>query len=169
MFRGKGRPEKIHQKSPAFFNVKFPGKFEEKMHTSFLESGPSKKAIARHEIYNVHHGDCVPALWCPKLAGGRFEGISLRKSRVKRTAREGRIEGGREGGGRERERERAKTKMKEGIKGREKKEKGKERERERGKKKKNRTKAIVLIWGGSRCLNSTVMCAQWRQSHFWRV
>ena len=27
---GKRRPEKIHQKSPPFFNAKFPGKFEEK-------------------------------------------------------------------------------------------------------------------------------------------
>ena len=34
---------KIHQKSPAFFNAKFPGKLEEKIHKSFLESGPSKE------------------------------------------------------------------------------------------------------------------------------
>ena len=41
-FRGKRRQEKIHQKSPAFFNAKFPGNFEEKIHKHFLESGPSK-------------------------------------------------------------------------------------------------------------------------------
>ena len=40
-FRGKRRPEKIHQKSPPFCNAKFPGKFEEKIHKSFLESGQS--------------------------------------------------------------------------------------------------------------------------------
>ena len=41
-FRGKWRPEKIHQKSLAIFNAKFPGKFEEKIHKSLLESGQSK-------------------------------------------------------------------------------------------------------------------------------
>ena len=29
-FRGKRRPEKLHQKSPPFFNAKFPGEVEEK-------------------------------------------------------------------------------------------------------------------------------------------
>ena len=33
---------KTHQKSPPFFNAKFPGKFEDKIHKSFLESGQSK-------------------------------------------------------------------------------------------------------------------------------
>ena len=37
-FRGKRRPEKIHQKSRPFFNAKFPGKFEEEIHKSSLES-----------------------------------------------------------------------------------------------------------------------------------
>ena len=36
-FGGRRRPEKIHQKSPPFFNAKFPGKFEEKIHRMFLE------------------------------------------------------------------------------------------------------------------------------------
>ena len=40
-FCGKRRPEKIHQKSPPFFNAKFPGNFESKFHKSFLESGQS--------------------------------------------------------------------------------------------------------------------------------
>ena len=31
-FRGKRRPEKIHQKSPPFFNAKFPGKYEKYIH-----------------------------------------------------------------------------------------------------------------------------------------
>ena len=38
-FRERRRPEKNHQNSPPFFNAKFPGKFEEKIHKSFLESG----------------------------------------------------------------------------------------------------------------------------------
>ena len=41
-FCGRRRPEKIHQKSPPFFNAKFPGKFEEKIHKMFLESGQVK-------------------------------------------------------------------------------------------------------------------------------
>ena len=49
-FSGKRRPEKIHQKSPPFFNAKFPGKFEEKIHKSFLESGQS----------NTYRGDPFP-------------------------------------------------------------------------------------------------------------
>ena len=40
-FRGKRRPEKIHQKSPSFFSAKVPGKFEEKIYKSFLESWQS--------------------------------------------------------------------------------------------------------------------------------
>ena len=42
-FRGKLRPEKIHQKSPPFFNAKFTGKFAKKIHKSLLESRQSKK------------------------------------------------------------------------------------------------------------------------------
>ena len=42
-FCGRRRPEKIHQKSPPFFNAKFPGRFEEKIHKMFLESGQSNK------------------------------------------------------------------------------------------------------------------------------
>ena len=40
-FCGRRRPEKIHEKSPPFFNAKFPGNFEEKIHKFFLESGQS--------------------------------------------------------------------------------------------------------------------------------
>ena len=36
-FVGKRRPEKIHQKSPPFFNAKFPGKYEKNIHKMFLE------------------------------------------------------------------------------------------------------------------------------------
>ena len=43
-FRGKRRLENVHQKSVAFFNAKFSGKFEEIIHKSFLESGRSNKA-----------------------------------------------------------------------------------------------------------------------------
>ena len=41
-FRGKRRPEKIHQKSPPFFNAKFPGKYGKKIHKMFLERRQSK-------------------------------------------------------------------------------------------------------------------------------
>ena len=40
-FRGRRRPEKIHQKSPAFFNAKFPGKHEKNIHKILLESRQS--------------------------------------------------------------------------------------------------------------------------------
>ena len=36
------RPEKIHQKSPPFFNANFPGKHEKNIHKILLESRPSK-------------------------------------------------------------------------------------------------------------------------------
>ena len=42
-FRGRRRPEKIHQKSPPFFNAKFPGKHEKVIHKILLESRQSKK------------------------------------------------------------------------------------------------------------------------------
>ena len=45
-FCGRRRPEKIHQKSPPFFNAKFPGKFEEKIHKMFLESGQSNVCLS---------------------------------------------------------------------------------------------------------------------------
>ena len=47
---GRRRPEKIHQKSPPFFNAKFPGKFEEKIHKIILESGQSKKVACCSEL-----------------------------------------------------------------------------------------------------------------------
>ena len=43
LFRGRRRPEKIHQKSPPFSNAKFPGKHEEHIHKILLESRQSKK------------------------------------------------------------------------------------------------------------------------------
>ena len=39
----RGRPEKIHQKSPPFFNAKFPGKHEKNIQEILLESRQSKK------------------------------------------------------------------------------------------------------------------------------
>ena len=35
-FRGRRRPVKIHQRSPPFFNAKFPGKHEKKTFTKFF-------------------------------------------------------------------------------------------------------------------------------------
>ena len=40
-FRGRRRPEKIHPKSPPFFNAKFPGKHEKNIHKILLESRQS--------------------------------------------------------------------------------------------------------------------------------
>ena len=42
-FRGRRRPEKIHQKNPPFFNAKFPGKHEKNIHKILLESRQSKE------------------------------------------------------------------------------------------------------------------------------
>ena len=39
--RGKRRPEKIHQKSPPFFNAKFPSKYKKEIHKFLLESRQS--------------------------------------------------------------------------------------------------------------------------------
>ena len=46
-FRGRRRPEKIHQKSPPFFNVKFPGKHEKNIHKILLESRQSNISSLR--------------------------------------------------------------------------------------------------------------------------
>ena len=40
--RGRRIPEKIHQKSPPFFNAKFPGKHGKNIHKILLESRQSK-------------------------------------------------------------------------------------------------------------------------------
>ena len=40
---GDQKNKKSHQKYPPFFNAKFPGELEEKIHKSFLESRQSKK------------------------------------------------------------------------------------------------------------------------------
>ena len=44
LFRGRQRPEKINQKSPPFFNVKFPGKNEKNIHKILLESRRSNSS-----------------------------------------------------------------------------------------------------------------------------
>ena len=44
-FRGRRGPEKIHQKSPPFFNVKFPGKHEKNIHKILLESRQSNISV----------------------------------------------------------------------------------------------------------------------------
>ena len=47
-FVGSGDQKKKSPKIPAIFNAKFPGKFEEKIHKSFLESGQSdRKTLKR--------------------------------------------------------------------------------------------------------------------------
>ena len=52
-FRGRRRPEKIHQKSPPFFNAKFPGKHEENIHKILLESRQSKVIGKSHPWTNT--------------------------------------------------------------------------------------------------------------------
>ena len=44
-FRGKRRPEKIHQKSPPFFNAKFPGKHEKICTNIFWRAGKVKRCV----------------------------------------------------------------------------------------------------------------------------
>ena len=57
-FRGRRRPEKIHQKSPPFFNAKFPGKHEKNIHKILLESRQSNKNLLRLVL---SAGTCTPA------------------------------------------------------------------------------------------------------------
>ena len=52
-FRGKRRPEKIHQKSPPFFNAKFPGKDENYIHKIYLESRQSKNVSAPPLVHMI--------------------------------------------------------------------------------------------------------------------
>ena len=42
LFPRQRRPDKIHQKSPPFFNAKFPGNYGKNIHKIFLESRQSK-------------------------------------------------------------------------------------------------------------------------------
>ena len=77
-FRGRRWPEKIHQKSLPFFNAKFPGKFEEKIHKNFLESGQSNtrqtKIVQRRVCSADSNGQVEGWRWdgrvcrCPDLA-----------------------------------------------------------------------------------------------------
>ena len=46
-FRGRRKPEKIHPKSPPFFNANFPGKHKENIHKILLESRQSKEFLRR--------------------------------------------------------------------------------------------------------------------------
>ena len=46
-FHLKRRPEKIHQKSPPFFNAKFPGKYEKYINNILLESRQSNILICQ--------------------------------------------------------------------------------------------------------------------------
>ena len=45
LFRGRRRPEKIHQKSLPFFNAKFPGKHEKNIHKILLETRQSNTIL----------------------------------------------------------------------------------------------------------------------------
>ena len=55
-FHGKRRPQKNHKKKPPFFNAKFPGRFEEKIHTKiFWRAG--KVTIKRALQRTVTHQD----------------------------------------------------------------------------------------------------------------
>ena len=53
-FPGKWRPERIHRKSPTFFNAKFPGKYEKDIHKMFLESKQSKKLFGNYFLGKSH-------------------------------------------------------------------------------------------------------------------
>ena len=50
LFPRKQRPEKIHQKSPPFFNAKFPGNYEKIIHKIFLESRQSKRSVSEKGV-----------------------------------------------------------------------------------------------------------------------
>ena len=83
-FRGKQRPEKNHQKSPQFFNANFPGKFEEKIHKSFLESGQSNTfPSAPDSIFESvkrtlsYPRSCHPVKHNSRMGGGKFFYLQL--------------------------------------------------------------------------------------------
>ena len=52
-FCGRRRPEKIHQKSPPFFNAKFPGKHEKNIHKILLESRQTKKKTKKKKQIKI--------------------------------------------------------------------------------------------------------------------
>ena len=62
-FRGKRRPEKNHQKSPPFFNAKFPGKHEENIHKMFLESRQSNKFCCPHRVLGRELSELLSAYY----------------------------------------------------------------------------------------------------------
>ena len=72
-FRGKWRPEKNSPKISGVFNAECPGEFEEKVHKSFLESGPSniltlKKGKRPHDARSL-------LMRCPRC-GPQITGVS---------------------------------------------------------------------------------------------
>ena len=66
-FRGTRRPEKIHQKSPPFFNAKFPGKHEKNIHKILLESRQSNDnhGSSGSDSAFVFWEDMVPVVLVP--------------------------------------------------------------------------------------------------------
>ena len=57
LFAGKWRPQKIHLKSPPFFNAKSPGKLQEKIHKLFWRAGNVTTCTWRVELQ--------PSFTCP--------------------------------------------------------------------------------------------------------
>ena len=53
-FRGRRRLKKIHQKSPPFFNAKFPGKHEKNIHEILLESRQSNHFFTVSFFHRLH-------------------------------------------------------------------------------------------------------------------
>ena len=66
-FRWSRRPEKNHQKSPPFFNAKFPGKHGKNIHKILLESRQSNN-FEKHPAQKV--GDKVRGSVEPRFAAG---------------------------------------------------------------------------------------------------
>ena len=61
-FCGRRRPEKIHPKSPPFFNAKFPGNFEEKIHKVFAgERSKQRYVLPPPPFANSQPGTPGPA------------------------------------------------------------------------------------------------------------
>ena len=58
----KRRLEKIHQKSPQFFDAKLPGKFEEKIHNIFLENGQSNSSVHMSHALSPEHTTLIDQL-----------------------------------------------------------------------------------------------------------
>ena len=77
LFPRKRRPEKIHQKSPPFFNAKFPGNYEKNIHKMFLRASNLYNFLHRGQAkILVYSAPVWPPLWAACKCACDFNMIS---------------------------------------------------------------------------------------------